>query len=213
VRLLISAKVLDITYGVPIGGGAALSHLVSAVRDAPATVIRIFIDSEASLCAVEAFAAAASAAGTTCPVWGAFLKIDVGYHRAGVDVTTPAGQEAGVALARRLASSAAVEFVGLYSHSGEAYAAATPEEARAIGRSECRLAREFKERLVADGLAVGIVSVGSTPSCACADDADGSMFEGATEVRASSTSFWRMHGERRSPLGWRRDGRQVRAGQ
>lgn len=183
-RLLISAGVRDITYAVPIGIGAALKLLAAEVRIAPNTDICILVDSEASLCAVEARAAEASASGESYPRWRAFLKIDVGYHRAGVDITSKAGAEAGITLARRLAESAAVSFLGLYSHSGDAYGAVTPAEARSICRTECRLAREFQQRLAAVGVTAKVVSVGSTPSCACADDADGGpIFEGATEVR------------------------------
>lgn len=189
VRLLISCGVCDITYGVPIGIGSALKYLAADVRAASHVAVRIIVDSEASLSAVEAHAANAAAAGSPYPVWGAFLKIDVGYHRAGVDITTAAGAEAGVALARRLAQSPAVSFLGLYSHSGDAYGAATPEEARAICRAECRMAREFQQRLAAEGVAAAVVSVGSTPSCACADDADGGpIFDGATEVHAPTPS-------------------------
>jgi D-serine deaminase-like pyridoxal phosphate-dependent protein len=54
-----------------------------------------------------------SAAGTC---FGAFLKIDTGYHRAGVDVVRD--PERAMALATKLSEAKALKFRGVYSHSG-----------------------------------------------------------------------------------------------
>lgn len=90
-------------------------------------------------------------------VW---LKVDSGYHRAGVD---PNGELA-LELAERLASSATLRFAGLLSHSGHAYRYNDDAEVRAVAEQERSGMVLLCQRLSPKGIIVPAVSVGSTPT-------------------------------------------------
>ena len=95
--------------------------------------------------------------GIRTPVW---LKVDCGYHRAGVDPNGPVAGE----VVRAIQAVPGLTFAGILSHSGQAYSAASPEEIRAVGEEEGRLMVALAERLRAAGSDVPEVSVGSTPT-------------------------------------------------
>lgn len=86
------------------------------------------------------------------------LKVDVGFGRVGV---LP---EDAVPLALRIAETPGLSLRGLFTHAGQAYAAATLEEVAAVGRHEGRTMAEVAAEVRAAGLPVEEVSVGSTPT-------------------------------------------------
>ena len=90
------------------------------------------------------------------------LKIDSGYHRAGVD--PDAGGS--VTLAKRIASSPAIRFQGLLTHAGHSYHAKSHDEILAIANAECAALTRFRDHL---GDSTLIRSVGSTPTIAVPD--------------------------------------------
>jgi D-serine deaminase-like pyridoxal phosphate-dependent protein len=90
------------------------------------------------------------------------LKIDCGYHRVGVP------PEKALETARRIAELPGIELDGLFTHGGQGYGGATPDEVARIGRDEGRIVAETAEALRAAGLPVGEVSLGSTPTVASA---------------------------------------------
>lgn len=110
-------------------------------------------------------------ASDTTPYFTAFLKLDTGYHRAGVPRT-----QYGLDLASRLMTSKSVKLRGVYSHCGHAYAASSARELDEIARSDVGTMRAFLSDLVAHMESMGwgeyarlrvpnlIVSAGSTPS-------------------------------------------------
>lgn len=71
----------DITYGVPIS--EAKLPLVDQICKELGAEITLFVDSNAQVDSIEAFAANSGSSRDRIP---AFLKIDSGYHRAGVDI-------------------------------------------------------------------------------------------------------------------------------
>lgn len=99
-------------------------------------------------------------------VW---LKVDSGYHRAGVDPCT----NAAVDLARRLAVSPSLTFEGILTHSGHAYHGRSRAEIVAVAEQERRVMVEFATRLREAGVAVPCVSVGSTPAMSVVERLDG----------------------------------------
>src|SRR3954468_19763824 len=107
----------DITYAVPIAPEklARAASLASKIER-----LNILIDSEVALRAVEEFHAANGI------VFDVFLKIDCGYHRAGVDPNDPDS----VRLAMAIANSPAVHFQGLLTHAGHSYNASGVDEIR-----------------------------------------------------------------------------------
>lgn len=124
--------------------------------------------------AVEALAEGAIRA----PVW---LKVDCGYHRAGVDPRGPTAEQA----ARTVQASAGLTFAGILSHSGNAYAATSPEEVRAIGDEERCVMTDLAQRLRAAGIVVPGVSVGSTPTMSQV-----ASLKGVTEVRPGNYALY-----------------------
>eukprot|EP01119_Soliformovum_irregulare_P002523 TRINITY_DN1276_c0_g1_i6.p1 TRINITY_DN1276_c0_g1~~TRINITY_DN1276_c0_g1_i6.p1 ORF type:complete len:126 (-),score=4.42 TRINITY_DN1276_c0_g1_i6:275-652(-) len=73
--------------------------------------------------------------------WSVFLKVDSGYHRAGVDPTKPDAIELALSMSR----SVYVNLEGIYSHSGHAYSTSSSSQIIDIAQSEMRIMRELKD--------------------------------------------------------------------
>jgi D-serine deaminase-like pyridoxal phosphate-dependent protein len=171
-ELFAGAGFRDITYAVPIapqklGAAAALAARVERLA--------VLVDSERALHAIEEFSASN---GTTFDV---FLKVDCGYHRAGVDPESPDSVRLAVALAR----SEAVRFQGLLTHAGHSYDAGGVDEIRRIAAEEAGALTRFRALLAADGLGDTRRSVGSTPTLSVLD-----RFTECDEVRPGNYVFY-----------------------
>ena len=162
----------DITWALPL----PLSRMAEAL-DLTRRVRRLnlLLDDEATLASLEE---AASARGVRV---SAFLKVDCGNHRAGVD---PRSDRA-VRLATSMARSAWVDFRGVLAHAGQAYACRSVEEIEAVATEERQVTAAFADRLRASGLEVPEVSIGSTPTMCVARD-----LTGITEVRPGNYVFF-----------------------
>ena len=117
-------------------------------------------------------------AGSALHVW---LKVDCGYHRAGVD---PASRYA-LEVARELGAERGLIFDGILSHSGHAYRTRNREEAAQIAEQERQVMTWFADLLRKDGLPVRGVSVGSTPAMAAVKS-----LTGVTEARPGNYIFY-----------------------
>jgi len=117
-------------------------------------------------------------AGSGLHVW---LKVDCGYHRAGVDPASRYGLE----VARALSAERGLTFDGILSHSGHAYRTRDKAEAAQIAEQERQVMVWFAELLRTDGLPVRGVSVGSTPAMSAAKD-----LTGVTEARPGNYIFY-----------------------
>jgi len=157
----------DITWAFPV----SLSRLPEVQDLASRFTLRVVADSEE---AVEAL----SRLSVPLHVW---LKVDCGYHRAGVDPEAPES----VRLAERIARSPFLTFDGILSHSGHAYHGASREEIAAIGEEERRVMAGFAARLRMAGTPVPGVSVGSTPAMSAVQRLDG-----VTEARPGNYVFF-----------------------
>lgn len=165
---LAGAGFRDITYAVPI----APEKLERAAKLAAGLEhLNILIDSFDALQAVESFARAHGVA------FDVFLKVDCGYHRAGVDPDRPESEE----LARKIELSHAVRFRGLLTHAGHSYNVKTIAEIRAIGAGERGAVTRFRNRL---GFNL-VRSIGSTPTASVVD-----RFEECDEVRPGNYVFY-----------------------
>ena len=109
------------------------------------------------------------------------VKVDVGFHRCGID---PAGHGA-TAFVTEVAQLPGLRFRGLLSHAGHAYAAATEAEVRAIARAEADTLTALGERVRRAGVAVDEISVGATPTARFSVDA-----EGVTELRPGNYIYF-----------------------
>jgi D-serine deaminase-like pyridoxal phosphate-dependent protein len=111
-------------------------------------------------------------------VFDVFLKVDCGYHRAGVDPNDPDS----VRLALAIANSPAVHFQGLLTHAGHSYNAHDVEEIRKIAAEEIESLTRFRALVGMDALTR---SIGSTPTTAIVD-----TFADTDEVRPGNYVFF-----------------------
>jgi len=159
----------DVTYAVPIAPEKLPRAAALAAR---IERLNILIDSDLALRAVEEFHAANGVA------FDVFLKVDCGYHRAGVDPNDPDS----VRLAMAMASSPAIHFQGLLTHAGHSYNASGVDEIRRIAAEEIESVSRFRALLGIDELTR---SIGSTPTLATAD-----TFADTDEVRPGNYVFF-----------------------
>lgn len=157
----------DITWAFPV----IPNRIPEARAIAERTTLRLVVDTPHAVDALER-------EGGPFPIW---LKVDCGYHRAGVD---PKSENA-LALARRLADSTRLTFEGILSHSGHAYDAPTDAARAAVAEEERDVMVRFAERLQGDGIDGVQVSVGSTPSMRSA-----TQLEGVTEARPGNYALF-----------------------
>ena len=87
------------------------------------------------------------------------VKVDVGFHRCGID---PEAREA-LAMIKAMASLPGLRFRGLLSHAGQTYHAHSEEELRRMAEGEAQCMRDLAERCRKCGVAVEEVSAGATP--------------------------------------------------
>ena len=165
-RVFADAGYEDLTWAFPV----ILTRLSEVQELAGRVTLRLVVDSPEAVSALEAL-------GRPLHVW---LKVDCGYHRAGVDPESPEA----VALARRLAESPTLIFDGLLTHSGHAYHGKGRAELAAIAEQERGVMAGFAERLRSEGIAVPEVSVGSTPALSAVES-----LSGVTEIRPGNYVF------------------------
>jgi D-serine deaminase-like pyridoxal phosphate-dependent protein len=171
-RFFAGAGFRDITYAVPV----AVSRLEEAVEIGRSIdCLHLLLDHESTF---EAMSACARAKGVRI---SSFLKVDCGYHRAGVDPES----ERSVALALRMARSAEVDFRGILTHAGHSYHSANAEEIKAVAEVERSVMVRFAEKLALAGAPPPEVSVGSTPTISL-----GESLDGVTEARPGNYVFY-----------------------
>jgi D-serine deaminase-like pyridoxal phosphate-dependent protein len=161
----------DITYAVPLGVARIAE---AAALDREVDRLNVLIDHEATLVEMEKHAAAQSTRFST------FLKLDCGYHRAGVNPADPSS----VALAARIARSPHVDFRGILTHAGHSYHCHSTDEIRKVARDEREVTLAFVGKLRAAGVPVAEISIGSTPTMSVAESLDG-----ITEARPGNYAF------------------------
>src|SRR3989442_9573142 len=136
----------DLTWAFPLDP-THLPHVRRIVEETGATV-RVVLDD---------LATAKALAGSGLHVW---LKVDCGYHRAGVD---PASSYA-LEVARELGRERGLVFDGILSHSGHAYRTTSKVEAATVAESERRGVVEFARRVGKEPIPPRGVSGRPTPA-------------------------------------------------
>jgi D-serine deaminase-like pyridoxal phosphate-dependent protein len=101
-----------------------------------------------------AWSEAAAAKGRTLTV---LVKVDVGFHRCGIDPGAPEAP----AMIRTVAGLPGLSFQGLLSHAGHGYGATCDAELSAIAATEAELLRDLAGRA---GVECADISVGATPT-------------------------------------------------
>ena len=162
----------DITYAVPI----AVPRIPQAL-DLTRRVKRLglLVDHRDT---VSALADSASAAGTALEV---LVKVDCGYHRAGVEPHRPEAH----ALVEQVVGAPALRFEGLLTHAGHSYACRGREAIARVAAQERDVVVGFAEQLRAAGIEVPTVSVGSTPTMSVEPS-----LAGVTEIRPGNYVFY-----------------------
>jgi D-serine deaminase-like pyridoxal phosphate-dependent protein len=161
----VAGGITDLTWAFPIDP----THVARARRVAERATLRVVTDDLATAQALR---------GSGLHV---LLKVDCGYHRAGVDPASPYGLE----VARELGAERGLTFDGILSHSGHAYRTRNRGEAARIAEEERNVMAWFADLLRRDGVPVRSVSVGSTPAMAAVRD-----LTGVTEARPGNYVFY-----------------------
>jgi D-serine deaminase-like pyridoxal phosphate-dependent protein len=162
----------DITYAFPIAP-EKLARAAQLARRIDR--LSVLVDSEVAFRAIESFGEAQDV------VFDVFLKVDCGYHRAGVDPADPDSARLAVALAR----SERVRLQGFLTHAGHSYNARDVEEIRRIAAEEAASLTRFRALLATEGLGEAMRSVGSTPTLSVVD-----RFTECDEVRPGNYVFF-----------------------
>jgi D-serine deaminase-like pyridoxal phosphate-dependent protein len=124
------------------------------VRLMDRTTLSIIVDDED---VARGWSKAMTEAGRTLDV---LVKIDVGFHRCGLDPSRLGVVET----IRTIASLPGLNFRGLLSHAGHSYLAGSEEEIAYIAETEIGILNALAASLRASGVTVDEISVGSTPS-------------------------------------------------
>jgi D-serine deaminase-like pyridoxal phosphate-dependent protein len=159
----------DITYAVPIAPAKLprAEELASRIDR-----LNLLIDSQEALDAMEA---------REGQPFDVFLKIDCGYHRAGIDPSSPDSLRLALAMAR----SNQIRFRGLLTHAGHSYHARHLDEVRALAAEESAVLSSFRLMLEGEGVRDLVRSVGSTPTASVVD-----RFTDCDEVRPGNYVFY-----------------------
>ena len=87
------------------------------------------------------------------------VKVDVGFHRCGID---PDSRDA-LPMIQAVAALPGLRFRGLLSHAGQTYHAHSEDELQTMAAAEAQTMRDLAERCRKNGVAVDEVSAGATP--------------------------------------------------
>lgn len=112
---------------------------------------------------------------------GAFLKIDIGYHRTGLN---PKNEQYIRSLLKRIDESNNMKALGFLGHAGHSYKVRGRAAIHKVHQESLALIRSLKEKLQGDYPQL-IISVGDTPTCSWEQH-----FPGANEIRPGNFVFY-----------------------
>jgi len=171
-RFFMEAGFMDITYAFPI----TPDKLVEAAEISKKMVcFNLLIDH------IDSFHAMERIAREKGIVFCAFIKIDPGYHRAGVNPK----DDNSLDLARAVHESSNVELKGVLTHGGHSYDCQNPDEIRKVAKEEKEVLTSFAKKLENNGIPCPELSAGSTPTAVLGED-----WAGITELRPGNYLFF-----------------------
>ena len=171
VEQFVAAGFNDITWALPLTPG----YIEPIMELYGKATVRVVIDSLEMLTRLDAIERFGS---ERLHVW---LKVDCGYHRAGVNPQSPLAEQ----LVRGLVESKNLVFDGILTHSGHSYDAKNKSEILAYAESERSVMVEFADRMRNKGFKVPMVSIGSTPTMSLTENLDG-----INEIRPGNYAFY-----------------------
>ena len=148
-EVFVEAGITDVRLPYPVNPANA-PRLIPLMDRAS---ISIIVDHEA---VVRGWSEAMRRAGRTLDV---LIKVDVGFHRCGIDPSAGA-----LAFIQTVAALPGLKLRGLLSHAGHAYHAASEDELKSIARQEAETLADLRARAAASGIALDEFSVGATPT-------------------------------------------------
>jgi D-serine deaminase-like pyridoxal phosphate-dependent protein len=148
-EVLVTEGIDNIRLPYPVNPANA-SRLLALMDRA---VISIIVD---HLDVARGWSDAMQRAGRTLDV---LIKVDVGFHRCGID---PNGDA--VAFVQAIAAMPGLRLRGLLSHAGHGYHAASEQELCGVAQREAETLMALREKAKASGIALEEISVGATPT-------------------------------------------------
>ncbi|KAG3021635.1 hypothetical protein JG687_00004068 [Phytophthora cactorum] len=163
----------SLTLAYPVVQSNKVQEVLEAAQEVGVEFLLTVDSSEG----VDAAQKAAEGCGCTLKL---LIHVDVGYHRVGIEEDDPKLLQ----LAQRIDKTSSLEFRGLLSHGGHAYRCKSVAECSEVAETERQIVVRIKEKLDANGIAVPIVSVGSTLT-----EPARKSFVGITEIRPGNYVF------------------------
>ena len=171
VEQFVAAGFNDITWALPL----IPDHIERILELSDKATIRVVVDSPEMF---ERLNAIERVGSERFHVW---LKVDCGYHRAGVDPKSQLAEK----LVQSLNESKNLVFDGILTHSGHSYDSHNRAEILIVAEQERSVMVEFAERMRTKGFKIPTVSVGSTPTMSVAENLDG-----INEIRPGNYAFY-----------------------
>jgi D-serine deaminase-like pyridoxal phosphate-dependent protein len=109
------------------------------------------------------------------------VKVDVGFHRCGIDPERPDAAD----FVAEVATLPGLRLKGLLSHAGHCYLASSQDEVRSIACEEARLLADLATQARARGAAIEEISVGATPTATSS-----AAIAGITELRPGNYVYF-----------------------
>src|SRR5262245_33904938 len=111
------------------------------------------------------------------------IKVDVGFHRCGID---PGGDAIG--FVQKIASMPGLRLRGLLSHAGHGYGANSEQELCEVAQREAETLIALRDKAAASGIALDELSVGATPTLRFS--ASRARQHGLTELRPGNYVYF-----------------------
>ncbi len=109
------------------------------------------------------------------------VKVDVGFHRCGIDPESPRA----ILAVRDIATLGGLNVLGLLAHAGHSYGAKSAGELETMAEAECAILRGIATQAREAGVELREISVGSTPTARFIKHQDG-----VTEMRPGNYVFF-----------------------
>jgi D-serine deaminase-like pyridoxal phosphate-dependent protein len=167
------AGVRDIRLPYPVNPFNAARVLALMDR----TSVSIIVD---RLDVARGWSRAMEQAGRTLDV---LIKVDVGFHRCGIDPDGADGPP--LEFVKAVASMKGLELKGLLSHAGHGYHASSEAELEAIARREAEILLGLRDSAAGAGIALDELSVGATPTLRYS-----ARQQGVTELRPGNYVYF-----------------------
>ena len=142
------AGIADIRLPYPVNPSNA-ARLIALMDRAAVSIIVDHLD------VARGWSDAMQRAGRTLDV---LIKVDVGFHRCGIDPV-----EEGAGFVQAVAAMRGLRLRGLLSHAGHAYNAASEEALCAIAQQEAETLARMRDEAARSGIPLEEISVGATP--------------------------------------------------